>query len=225
MLRLRPVLEADVPALYAISLATGAAGGDATDQYVDGRLVGHIYSAPYAVLCPETAFVAEDEQGVGGYVVGAVDTVTFEERLERDWWPRLREIYQDPSGIPWKDWTPDQLRSFMIHHPHRMTGAMIEAFPAHVHMNLLPQMQRRGIGRRLIELWLATAGNLGGVGVHCGVNAANQAGLAFWQAVGFAPYEDAHRTSRSTKWFVRTIEGPADAAMGEGSNLSGMAPD
>jgi len=106
-----------------------------------------------------------------------------------------------------------------------MTGAMIEAFPAHVHMNLLPRMQRRGIGRRLIELWLATAGSLGASGVHCGVNAANQAGLAFWQAVGFAPYEDAHRTSRSTKWFVRTIEGPADAAMGVGSNLSGMAPD
>ena len=119
MLRLRPVLEADVPALYAISLATGAAGGDASDQYVDGRMVGHIYSAPYAALCPETAFVAEDELGVGGYIVGAVDTVAFEDRLERDWWSRLRAIYEDPSGIPWKDWTPDQLRSFMIHHPHR----------------------------------------------------------------------------------------------------------
>ena len=63
------------------------------------------------------------------------------------------------------------------------------------------------------------------MGVHCGVNAANKAGMAFWQAVGFAPYEDALRSSRSTKWFVRTIERPADAAMADGGNLSGTAPN
>jgi GNAT superfamily N-acetyltransferase len=207
--RLRPVSTADLPALYAISLATGAAGDDATDQYVDGRLLGHIYSAPYATLSPETAFVAEDDLGVGGYVVGAVDTRVFEARLEREWWPRLRAIYDDPSATPPSMRTPDQHRAHMIHHPHRMTGAMIETFPAHVHMNLLPRMQRRGIGRRFLELWLSAAQRLGATGVHCGVNAANHRGLAFWQAVGFAPYDVAGEISGRTRWFVRALDAPA----------------
>jgi len=205
MPRLRAVSTADLPALYAISLATGAAGGDATDQYVDGRMLGHIYSAPYALLSPETAFVAEDDLGVGGYVVGALDTHAFEARLEREWWPRLRATYDYPSGTPPAMRTPDQRRAFMIHHPHRMSGAMVEAFPAHVHMNLLSRMQRRGIGRRLLGLWLDTARDLGSTGVHCGVNAANHGGLAFWQAAGFAPYDSASEISGGTKWFVRRL--------------------
>lgn len=205
MLRLRPVTTEDIQALYAISLATGAAGGDASPQYADGRMLGHIYSAPYAILSPETAFVAEDGLGVGGYVVGALDTCAFEERLEREWWPQLRALYDDPSDAPRPTWTPDQRRAFMIHHPHRMTGDMVEAFPAHVHMNLLPRMQRRGIGRRLLELWIAAARSLGAIGVHCGVNAANHGGLAFWPAVGFEPYDAAGEVSGRTRWFVRAL--------------------
>jgi len=206
MYRLRPIARSDVPALYAISLATGDAGGDATNLYADGQLLGHIYSAPYALLSPKTAFVAEDALGVGGYVVGTVDTVAFESRLEREWWPSLRELHEDPSATPRSAWTPDQRRAHMIHHPHRTVGAMVEAFPAHVHMNLLPRMQRRGIGRQLLDLWLARARDLGAAGVHCGVNAANQGGLAFWQAVGFTPYVDELAASPTTKWFVRAIE-------------------
>ena len=62
-------------------------------------MMGHIYSAPYAKLCPDVCFVAEDEMGVAGFVVGAVDTRSFEERLERDWWPDLREIYHGGSRV------------------------------------------------------------------------------------------------------------------------------
>ena len=42
----------DLDALYEISLATGLAGGDAAHLYEDKKLIGHIYSAPYALLDP-----------------------------------------------------------------------------------------------------------------------------------------------------------------------------
>ncbi|MGG2477876.1 GNAT family N-acetyltransferase, partial [Rhizobium sp. BR5] len=61
----------DEDALYAISLATGDAGEDATPLYRDGRMVGHIYSVPYLHLWPDAVFVAEDEEGVCGYIAGA----------------------------------------------------------------------------------------------------------------------------------------------------------
>jgi len=207
VLRLRTVSACDVDGLYAISLATGAAGGDAANLYSDGRMVGHLYSAPYAILGPETAFVAEDDDGVGGFIVGALDTRAFEERCEREWWPRLREIYADPSETPRPAWTADQRRSFTIHHPRQTADAIVEAFPAHIHMNLLPRMQGRGIGRKLLAFWLEAARRKSVTGVHCGVNAANSKAIAFWQAVGFVPFALPAEPMDSTRWFVRRLDG------------------
>ena len=62
---IRPVAPDDLPALYEIALATGAAGQDAAALYRDPKLVGHLYAVPYAVLDPGSAFVVEDEAGVG----------------------------------------------------------------------------------------------------------------------------------------------------------------
>jgi hypothetical protein len=47
---------------------------------------------------PALAFVAQDTAGVGGYIVGALDTPAFEQRLERTWWPHLRARYPDPRS-------------------------------------------------------------------------------------------------------------------------------
>ena len=80
MLILRPYASGDIDALYAVSLATADVGADASRLYHDKQLVGSIYSAPYAALDPDLVVVAADEEGVGGFVLGAIDTVTWEER-------------------------------------------------------------------------------------------------------------------------------------------------
>ena len=185
MVELRPLQDRDLDSLYAISLATGHVGGDASAFYADNRMMGHIYSAPYAKLCPDTCFVAEDAAGVAGFVVGAVDTRAFEAQLEHDWWPDLRAIYPDPSGTPPATWTADQRRSYMIHHPRRTPDDIAEAFPAHLHMNLLPRLQGRGVGPALLELWFAGARQFGVTGVHVGTNAKNHGAVRFWQKCGF----------------------------------------
>ena len=185
MIELRPLQDRDLDSLYAISLATGHIGGDASALYADSRMMGHIYSAPYAKLRPHTCFVAEDAAGVAGFIVGAVDTRAFEAQLERDWWPDLRAIYPDPSGTPPSIWTADQRRCFMIHHPRRTPEEIAGAFPAHLHMNLLPRLQGRGVGPALLELWFATARDLGATGVHVGTNANNRGAVRFLQKCGF----------------------------------------
>jgi hypothetical protein len=60
VLQIRPFRPGDLAALYAISLATGHEGGDASHLYEDGSLIGHIYSAPYAILEPRLALIIED---------------------------------------------------------------------------------------------------------------------------------------------------------------------
>jgi ribosomal protein S18 acetylase RimI-like enzyme len=182
MVTLRLFQPDDLSALYAISLATGHAGGDASRLYRDPELIGHIYSAPYARLAPDLALVAVDDQGVAGFAVGTLDTQAWEDALERLWWPALRERYPLPTqrdgGAP----TPDQRRIAMIHRPERVPPVIGQAYPAHLHLNLLPRAQGRGIGSALLQAWLGLADV---PSVHVGVNASNSGAVAFWRARNF----------------------------------------
>jgi GNAT superfamily N-acetyltransferase len=196
---IRSFKPADLDACYAISLATGFEGGDASHLYRDPKMMGHIYVAPYALLEPALALVIEDRDGVAGFAVGTANTIAWEEQLERDWWPSLRGRYADPAAVPPDMRTPDQWRTFMIHHPARTPAAVTAAYPAHLHLNLLPRLQRRGAGSRLLREWLARAGSLA---VHVGVNRANKGAVLFWAARGFA---ELNVPEGRTLWMGRSI--------------------
>jgi ribosomal protein S18 acetylase RimI-like enzyme len=185
MIEIRPFGADDLDALYRIALATGDGGADASALYRDPRLVGHIYAAPYATLCPETVFVAEDDGRVEGYIVGAADTRAFETRLETAWWPDLRAAYGDPVHIPRHDWTLDQRRINTIHHPPRTPQAIAGAYPSHLHLNLLPALRGRDVGRRLMDRWLQAIRHLGSPGAHLAVGRANTRAVRFYTAYGF----------------------------------------
>jgi GNAT superfamily N-acetyltransferase len=185
MLRIRPFDPDDLDALYEISLATGLAGGDASHLYADPKLMGHIYSAPYALLEPELALMVEDEKGVAGFAVGTIDTRTWEQKLERAWWPSLRKQYAKPAQVDASGWTPDQRRAFMIHSPTPTPPAVAVRYPAHLHINLLPRLQKRGVGTALFRQWLVVANEHGAKSLHVGINRANVGAVEFWGRMGF----------------------------------------
>jgi ribosomal protein S18 acetylase RimI-like enzyme len=196
---IRDVRADDLDALYHISLKTGDAGQDSTALYEDPKLVGHVYSAPYAVLSPETALVVEDGEGVAGYIVGALDTRAFEALVEEKWWPTLRPHYADPSDRPHETWNADQLRAYLIHHPHRTPDRVIAQHPSHLHINLLPRLQGQDFGRRLMDRWLARMWEMGSSGVHLGVSTANARAIRFYEAYGFSLIE--RDENRQTIWY------------------------
>ncbi|HWA62053.1 MAG TPA: GNAT family N-acetyltransferase [Caulobacteraceae bacterium] len=183
--RIRPYRPADQAALCDICLKTGEAGQDATALYQDPMRLGHVYAAPYGVLAPETSFVAEDDEGVCGYIVGALDTFAFEKRLRTEWWPQLRRTIADPADRPRETWTPDDRLAHLIHHPERTPRAVNEPYPSHLHINLLPRQQGQGMGRRLIETWLDRVWSLGSAGAHLGVAPANTRAMGFYAATGW----------------------------------------
>jgi len=193
MVNLRPVAPADLDALYHICLVTGDAGADASPLHTDPQLVGHLYAAPYAMLDPTHALVAEDEEGVAGYLVGVYDTNAFAARLEREWWPPLRQRYADAKGMS----AADLERIDAIMHPHVNPPELVAAYPAHIHMNLLPRLRGRGIGTSLLQMWIDQARRAGISGIHLGASASNAGGIAFWTRSGFMPQS----TIGSTVWF------------------------
>jgi ribosomal protein S18 acetylase RimI-like enzyme len=200
---IRPYRPGDLEDLYRICLATGLAGQDATSVYADPRLVGHLYAAPYGVLAPECAMVAEDAEGVAGYIIGALDTAAFEARLESDWWPNLRARYADPTGAPPVEWSADQRLGYLIHHPRPPRPALLERFPAHLHIDLLPRLQGQGMGKRMMDAWLALVRSMGARGAHLECSSANQRALRFYRAYGLS--EEADWSNAYTRLFATTL--------------------
>jgi ribosomal protein S18 acetylase RimI-like enzyme len=202
---IRDVQPGDLDALYRVALATGDSGADAAHLHRDPKLVGHLYAAPYAVLAPELALVVEDVAGVGGYIVGALGTLAFDARLEAEWWPALRRDYADPTGDP-KGWDLDQRRAYQIHHPRSPPARITDLYPSHLHINLLPRLQGRGLGQAMIDAWLARIAAAGSRGVHLGVSPANHRALRFYRAYGLEEFRFPRpKPNPDTIYFVRSL--------------------
>ncbi|WP_428642369.1 N-acetyltransferase family protein [Roseibium sp.] len=183
---IRPARAEDLEAVYRICLETGDSGRDASALYRDPKLIGHVFAAPYIVLAGQISFVAVDREGVLGYAVGTADTRAFEERMEAQWWPDLRRTHDEPEGDR-SGWTADELLIWSLFHPASVPGQVALDYPAHIHMNLLPRAQGKGVGSRLLEAWFGAAREQGVSAVHAGVSERNPAGLKFWTARGFRP--------------------------------------
>jgi ribosomal protein S18 acetylase RimI-like enzyme len=183
---IRPYHPGDLDALYRICLLTGDDGQDATSLFHDPRLLGHFFAAPYGLFEPSLAFVAGDAEGVGGYIVGALDTQAFEEQLESKWWPDLRTRYlAPPPCLPSQRWTPDQHVAHMIHHPWRIPDELAARYPSHLHINLLPRLQASGHGSQLTRTLIAALRDQGSRGVHLHVSRGNRRAAGFYRHIGF----------------------------------------
>ena len=175
----------DLAAAYEISLKTGHLGADASHQYIDPQMMGHIYSAPYLNFSPKLALVVEIKGEVLGFCGGAANTRSFASRLAADWWPELRQKYPKPNEEMRADWTADERRSWMIHEPEITPHHVVDSFPAHLHLNLLPAIQGQGFGSRIWQIWKEHAIRLGVSAVHVGANSQNARAVSFWGQQGF----------------------------------------
>ncbi|WP_443068563.1 GNAT family N-acetyltransferase [Streptomyces sp. NBC_01267] len=172
----------DRPALYEICVRTGEEGGDARHLYPDHALLGSVFAAPYAELEPGLTFVVDDAGSAVGYVLGTADTAGFVERFRKEWLPTVADRYPDPSG-PLR--TPADQMTALLHRPERMLLPELSAYPAHLHIDLLPGHQRSGFGRALMTRFLAALAEQGVPAVHLGMVTANTPARAFYDRLGF----------------------------------------
>lgn len=178
---IRPYHPSDLCALYRICLLTGDSGKDATQLFSDPDLLGHYYAGPYGVFEPDVCFTLTADGDPCGYILGARDSDAFAERLERDWFPVLRERYPLP---PEADSSPS---ASLIRAIHRgiMHNPDADGYPAHLHIDLLPVAQGRGLGRRMMDTFLNRLREMYIPAVHLGVGAENHRAIAFYAHVGF----------------------------------------
>jgi len=190
-IQIRPYQPADLDDLYRICVRTADSGRDATALVSDPMLPGHVFAAPYGIFEPSLAWVAEDADGVAGYVLGALDTVAFEERLEQDWWPALRARYPDSRQLARTVSDPEWIALQVLHGRFPTDPALSGRYPSHLHIDLLPRLQGRGLGRQLIETLFAALRADGSRGVHLHVGRANERAAAFYEHLGMTELQPA----------------------------------
>ncbi len=197
---IRPATEEDVEAVFDICLMTADAGTDASALYSDRRLPGYVWAVPYLKFAPDFAFVLAGRQRVVGYVVGTPDTAAFDRELRQSWWPHVRQEIAAFSPSTPKD--IDVLER--IANPHSGTLGLETLYPAHLHINILPEAQSGGWGRAMIETLLDVFSKRGVPAVHLGVSPANERAKGFYRRLGFEELsQDGHLA------FVMKLERPA----------------
>lgn len=184
MPRIRPFRPGDEPALAEICLKTADAGADGTGIFADDRIWAQIFVLPYVARHPDLAFVVETDDGrVAGYAVATDATDAFEAWFRDEWWPERGALWPKPEC------ERSRQDGTLIYAYSRAPGVEPYAarYPAHLHIDLLPELQGQGWGRRLIETIVAALRARGVRGLHLVASADNAGALAFYPRVGFDP--------------------------------------
>ncbi|MFF7731499.1 GNAT family N-acetyltransferase [Streptomyces sp. NPDC007984] len=180
---IRPYRPEDRPALDDICIRTAHHGEDSRPHYADPGIFPVTFAAPYVHLEPDLAFVLDDGHGQAvGYILGTADTPRFAEAFRTTWLLLVADRYPEPPRPPR---TPDEAIAAMLHHPERMVLPELAAHPAHLHIDLLPDRQGRGHGRRLMRTFLKALQDRGVPAVHLSMATANTRARAFYDRMGF----------------------------------------
>ncbi len=182
---LRPCRPDDRQAAYHVCLKTGDHGDDGEPFYSDDPdALGRIYVGPYLAFEPGLALILEDDQGVCGYALGALDSRGFYRRYELEWRPDLCARFPAPQGDRSR-WTRVEQVYGDYHRPDYFCPEPYEMHPSHLHIDLLARARGRGFGRRMMGQLMDELRRLGSPGVHLGVSTLNRSALGFYQRLGF----------------------------------------
>ena len=179
---IRPYHPSDLPQLYRICLKTAHHGEDGSHLFIDPDLMGHFFIGPYATLESDLCFVLLETGQPMGYICATRDVPHFRDTCERKWFPPLRQQYSiDPS----MELSAAERELYSLIHAGIDLNDDVSDYPARLHIALLPDVQRRGGGRQLMNTLRAQLQTLGITALHLEVSSQNEEAIAFYEAVGF----------------------------------------
>jgi ribosomal protein S18 acetylase RimI-like enzyme len=187
----RPYRAEDRPMVRHVCYATGYMGDSPHWYWRDVESFEDLWTRYYTDREPESAFVATRPDGVVvGYLIGCVDT-TRENEFNRLFVHHAVRRYcllrPGTAGYLWRT-VADVVRDNVIGRRPVPAPFHDKRWPAHLHINLLPEARAGGVGRRLMTLWLDRLRELEVPGCHVDTMAENSRAVAFFEATGFARY-------------------------------------
>lgn len=197
---IRPYRATDRADVADICVRTAAAGDDARGVYSTDELMPDVYALPYVDHSPDLAWVVEHEGHARGYILGVADTQAFADWWAREWTPGF--VARHPAPGPATGRNPAYTEAQLLHDgadPQRMVRGLhhgeLTTHPAHLHIDLLPVLQRLGLGSRLINTLRTALAERGAPGVHLGYTAENTAARSFYDRYGFSELPSSTRNA------------------------------
>jgi GNAT superfamily N-acetyltransferase len=175
----------DLARLREICVLTGAAGGDATGRWSTDDLLPDLFLEPYLTYAPDWAWVVDLGDGPVGYLVAVPDTRRFVAWWRAMWAPWFAVRYLRP-GPPY---SPEEELVERGFEPQILLMPELHEYPAHLHIDLLPEAQGKGHGRALIETLLDALRREKVSGVHLTMDPANVGARQFYARIGFEELE------------------------------------
>jgi ribosomal protein S18 acetylase RimI-like enzyme len=182
----RPYRSEDRAAVRRICFETGYMGDPVAWQWADAESFADLFTAWYTDHEPESALVVELDGDVVGYLLGCRDSrrmATPQSLLARHILLRGLLVRPGTARLMWRG-TLDVARSLVTGHV-APTSFDDPRWPAHLHVDLLPEARAAGLGRQLVTTWLDRLRADGVAGCHLETWAENDGAVAFFQAMGF----------------------------------------
>jgi GNAT superfamily N-acetyltransferase len=188
---IRKYLPGDEKAIEEITYRTGFMGEDLTgkDYFNDQRLFYLIFIYYYPRYEPEHCYVAieKDSNGVIGFICGTTDSrqqeIHFLCKMPSKIIFRIftHTIWRDPGTIV----TLIKLARIGQSLNSKESSDFKSKYPAHLHINILEEYQRRGLGMRLIQCFTEYLSKLRIKGVHLKTTSYNLKAIPFYLKAGF----------------------------------------
>ncbi len=164
-----------------------------------------IYLTPYLDHPQATVLLAEANGVALGYLAGCYDTAAFP--LERE---RIEQAIRDHQLMS----KPRPVRFFLRAgfdtvaaklRRHRLAGDFADTrWPAHLHIDVVPEARGHGAGPRLIERWLALLDRRGVGGCFLQTQVENERARRFFTRYGFVAHGEALPIA-GARWHGRRI--------------------
>jgi hypothetical protein len=219
MLEIRRYRPEDRAGVRQVCVETAFLGASILPQYSDVESFADMFTGYYTDHEPESAWVVTDGERVLGYLLGCMDSrnspapewVVFKHIMRRWLWLR-----PGTAGFCFRCLF-DVLRDLG---PTRPPVDYVK-WPAHSHLDLLPEARKGPTALRLFRLWLDAARERGAVGMWGASIVENEPATVFHRATGFHPAGEPFpatgmRTPAGTRMhaqiWVRALQ-PAAAAL------------
>ncbi|XP_026668994.1 protein O-GlcNAcase isoform X2 [Ceratina calcarata] len=194
---IRPYLPNDEEAVYAVC---NKINGCTSSSAVADRLVGG-----FLTMCPEVCMVVEDESGIVGYALAALNVKTYKQKLAVSWIPELRMKYPlDDNVNELPQIVQDAIQYFHSFVPD-VCEQLCRQHPSKVMCGILPNVTDQSVPKRLITCILAALRANGSFGVHTTMPREDKETHEFYSKLGFVDLNPTHEDHTGIKTMCRSF--------------------
>ena len=170
MARVRKAQTGDLERVQYVCRMT--AGEEAQQDEAVGEVISRMYSTYYIRECADTCFVlADDEDRAVGYILCEPDYKRYSRVFRETDVPEIKRLNKK-----------DGLLSTFLPIPYRFFG---KKYPAHLHIDILPEYQNQGYGSVLLKALLGELQSRGIKGVMLIASADNTGAIRFYERHSF----------------------------------------